>query len=417
MSNIDYQQDLLERFIPVSTETLITTLVNREAISKQKQGFQLFCDRYRSLYHAQTYPAYQRLTRHYAPFNPDIEGLRSCLHNPLKKQNLQENLLTEISSLLNKANYEKLSQEELQIALTETSPYGVEVSVDFNDFSEILLFYQGRAIRRENKRDWTRLFLKKKTVEIKIYNRLFILLKPKSFIEKTKELAAIKGIALTKAEKKINRKQNKNTVDEDKIYIKLFKNIPRSDLEMLFPNTKIKMRLFDKLKLAVTGGGGTIGGVLTIMSKLAVAIDPIAMATAIFGFAGLLWRQVSKIFLQRTKYMAELAKNLYYYNLDNNLGAIAHINDMAAASEAKETLLSYFFLLTQGEMSVIDLDKKIEQFIHDEYGVAVDFEIHDGLAKLKKLGLLIQKDNKLSVVPLEETTPILEQHWLACFEN
>ncbi len=417
MSNIDYQQDLLERFIPVSTEALIATLIDRNEISKQKQAFQLFCDRYRSLYHSQTYPNYQRLTRYYAPFNPDIEGLKSCDYNALEKQNLQTNLLSEISSLLNNANYEKLTLEQLQIALTETSPYGIEVSVDFNDFSEILLFYQGRAIRREKKRNWKSLFLKKKTIETKIYNRLFILLKPKSLIQKTEELATIKDIPLTKAADKISRKHHQSTVDDDKIYIKLFKNIPRSDLEMLFPNTKIKMRLFDKLKITVTGGGGTIGGVLTIMSKLAVAIDPIAMATAIFGFAGLLWRQVSKIFFQRTKYMAELAKNLYYYNLDNNLGAIAHLNDMAAASEAKETLLSYFFLLTQGKMTVIDLDQKIEQFIKDEYGIAVDFEINDGLAKLKKLGLLIQKENKLSVVPLEETTPILQQHWLACFEE
>ena len=417
MSNIDYQQDLLERFIPVNTEALIATLVNRKEISKQKACFQLFCERYRSLYHAQTYPAYQRLTRYYAPFNPDIEGLKSCEYNPLEKQNLQTSLLNEISSLLNNANYEKLTRKELQIALTETSPYGVEVSVDFDDFSEILLFYQGRAIRREKKLNWKSLFLKKKMVETKIYSRLFILLKPKSLTQKTEELANIKGIPLTKAANKISRKHHQSTVEDDKIYIKLFKNIPRSDLEMLFPNTKIKMRLFDKLKLGITGGGGTIGGVLTIMSKLAVAIDPIAMATAIFGFVGLLWRQVSKVFLQRTKYMAELAKNLYYYNLDNNLGAMAHINDMAAASEAKETLLSYFFLLTQGEMSVTELDQKIERFIQDEYGITIDFEINDGLAKLKKLGLLIKKENKLSVVPLEETTFILQQHWLACFKH
>ena len=417
MSNIDYQQDLLERFIPVSTEILIATLINRKGISKQKQCFQLFCDRYRRLYHAQAYPSYQRLTHYYAPFNPDIEGSKPCEYNELEKQNLQTGLLNEVASLLNKANYEKLTREQLQIALTETSPYGVEVSVDFDDFSEILLFYRGKAIRHEKKRDWKNLFLKKKSVEIKIYSRLFILLKPKSLTQKTEELANIKGIPLTKAANKISRKHHQSTVDDDKIYIKLFKNIPRSDLEMLFPNTKIKMRLFDKLKLIITGGGGTIGGVLTIMSKLAVAIDPIAMATAIFGFVGLLWRQVSKIFLQRTKYMAELAKNLYYYNLDNNLGAIAHINDMAAASEAKETLLSYFFLLTQGEMSVTELDQKIEKFIKDEYGIAIDFEINDGLAKLKKLGLLIQKENKLSVIPLEETTPILQQHWLACFES
>jgi hypothetical protein len=416
MNSIDYQSDILERFIPVSIDELVANLMNRKELSiHQKHDFQLFCQQYRALYQAQSLPTYQRLTRYYAPFNPDIEGVNHTDYSDEEQQNLERKLLDQLSELLNDANYEKLTLDQLTVALSETSPYGVEVVVDFDDFSEMLLFYQGSAINYEQQRDWKQLFLKQKTVEVKIYRRLFILLKLKPLWQKIEELAATKSISLTKAESQIKRKPSQNIINDDKIYIKLFKNIPCSDLEMLFPNTKIKMRLFDKLKLGITGGGGTAGGIITIISKLAVAIDPIAMATAIFGFAGLLWRQVSKFFLQRTKYMAELAKNLYYYNLDNNLGAIAHIHDMAAASEAKETLLSYFFLMTQGSMSISTLDKKIEQFISNEYGVAIDFEVEDGLEKLKKLGVLIQANDQVSVVSLMETKTILQQHWLACF--
>lgn len=416
MKHIDYQPDLLERFIPVSTDELIATLINRKELSdSQRHDFQLFCNQYRALYQAQTLPAYQSLTHDYAPFNPDIESISHCDYSDEEKQKLQTQLLAQLSSLLNDANYEKITLEQLTISLNETSPYGVDVSVDFNDFSEILLFYRGSALSYEQQRDWKRFFLKKKTIETKIYRRLFILIKLKSFNQQLETFATAKNIPLTTAKAKIKYKKSQTTIDSHKIYIKLFKNIPRSDLEMLFPNTKIKMRFFDKLKLGVTGGGGTVGGIMTIISKLTVAIDPIAMATAVFGFAGLLWRQVSKVFLQRTKYMAELAKNLYYYNLDNNLGAIAHINDMAAASEAKESLLSYFFLITQGETTLTELDKKIEQFIQDEYGVAIDFEVDDGLAKLKRLGLLVEKNDKLSVVSLAKTKAILKHHWLECF--
>ncbi len=42
-------------------------------------------------------------------------------------------------------------------------------------------------------------------------------------------------------------------VSEDNIYLKLFKNIPRNDVEMVFPNTKVKFRLFDKLRLGLDG--------------------------------------------------------------------------------------------------------------------------------------------------------------------
>ena len=414
MSQIDYQTDVLERFIPVNLDELISILSNRqELIATDKAKFLKFCQQYRHLYHAQSLPTYQNLGRYYAPFNPDTDSLSNHSYNPDEKQALQIQLFNELKNLLNDANYEKLSLEQLNIALQETSPYGVEVSVDFDAFSEILLYYRGSAVRTEERRNWQSLFLKTTIIETKIYRRLFILLKTKTFQQRVEELAHAKKISLKQATIKL--KQKPSNVDEDLIYIKLFKNIPRSDLEMLFPNTKVKMRLFDKLKLGITGGGGTVGGIMTVISKLTIAIDPIAMATAVFGFAGLLWRQVSKVFLQRTKYMAELAKNLYYYNLDNNLGAITHLNDMAAASEAKETLLSYFFLLTQGEMSVAELDKKIEDFIQDEYKVAIDFEVDDGLGKLERLGLLVKNDDKISVRPLAEAHTILQQHWQACF--
>ncbi len=414
MSQIDYQADLLERFIPVNLDELIEVLSNRqELLATDKQSFQDFCQQYRALYHAQSLPAYQNLSRYYAPFNPDKDSLSNHHYQASEKQALQVQLFAELKTLLNNANYEKLTLEQLNIALQETSPYGVEVSVDFDEFSEMLLYYRGSAIRTEPRRHWQSLFLKTTHIETKIYSRLFILLKTKSFQQRVEEFASTQKISLDKA--KIKLKQKQSSVDEDLIYIKLFKNIPRFDLEMLFPNTKIKMRLFDKLKLGITGGGGTVGGIMTVISKLTLAIDPIAMATAVFGFAGLLWRQVSKVFLQRTKYMAELAKNLYYYNLDNNLGAITHLNDMAAASEAKETLLSYFFLLTQGQMTMAELDKKIEDFIQDEYKVAIDFEVDDGLDKLERLGLLVHHNDKISVLPLSEAHKILQQHWQACF--
>ncbi|MCK5925204.1 MAG: DUF3754 domain-containing protein [Methylococcales bacterium] len=409
---------VLERFIPVTIERLMDTLCQSNVLSEvQKKSFADFCIQYRKLYHAQTLPFYQTLTRDYIPFNPDVETIHNLDYSEIEKQTLQAELLEKISVLLNNANYEQLSLAKLKIALEELSPYGVKVSVDLDAFSEMLLFYRGRTIRYKQQRHWKSLFLKKKTHKVELYSRLFILLKLKSLNQQVQELASTKNMPINKAEKKLKSKLSDESVGDDKIYIKLFKDIPCSDLEMLFPNTKIKMRLFDKLKLGVTGGGGTVGGVFTIMSKLTVALDPIAMITAILGFLGLLWRQITKVFTQRTKYMAELAKNLYYYNLDNNLGALAHINNVAADSEAKETLLSYFFLLTQGEMTVAALDEKIETFIKTEYDLAIDFEVSDGLSKLKRLGLLIEKNDLVSVVSLNQTLIILEELWQQCFDK
>ena len=38
--------------------------------------------------------------------------------------------------------------------------------------------------------------------------------------------------------------------------------MPRSDVEMIFPNTKVRFRLFDKIKFGVTAGSGLGMGVV-----------------------------------------------------------------------------------------------------------------------------------------------------------
>ena len=53
-------------------------------------------------------------------------------------------------------------------------------------------------------------------------------------------------------------KQRQGLPDDPKgqyVYMRLFKDIPQEDLEMMFPNTQVQLRLFDKIKLGVTAGG------------------------------------------------------------------------------------------------------------------------------------------------------------------
>ena len=67
-----------------------------------------------------------------------------------------------------------------------------------------------------------------------------------------------KKLSRREAEKLVKRERDgmPPEVKENCIYMKLFKNIPRSDLEMIFPNTRVRFRFFDKLRLGATAGGG-----------------------------------------------------------------------------------------------------------------------------------------------------------------
>ena len=256
-------------------------------------------------------------------------------------------------------------------------------------------------------------------MELLIYRRLFILIQPKNREQWVDYFINTENISSEKAEKKAAEALKRLEVkrDENAVYLKLFKDIPRADLEMQFPNTRVQIRLFDKIKLGVTGGGGTAGGVMATMGKFSATIDPLSALIAVGGLLGVIWRQISKIFSQREKYNANLTKNLYFYSLDNNMGALTYLVDVAEAEECKESILAYFFLLTGGESNRVTLDNNIEDYIQEQYDIPMDFEIDDGLDKLKKSALLSRSDNIIKAVPLKEANSQLKQQWHSIIEN
>ncbi len=414
---IDYKADVLERFIPIDFDRLVLDLVSSGLLPEdQKTEFKQFCNSYTALYHAKSHSKLQQLQSIYRPFNPDRDVLITEIIEP-NKQLVQ--LKNKLKNLLDKANFEKLSESDLNEALNKISPHGVKVSVDFDEFVDVALFYRGSAIHTELRRNIKKFQFKKGRYEIQIYRRLFVLLQPKNRQRRIKDLTSDNKMSLEKAEKKVDEAFKTLGISgkEDVVYMKLFKDIPAADLETLFPNTRVKIRLFDKIKLGILGGGGSVGGIMATISKFSAAIEPVSAMIAIGGLIGVLWRQISKIFSQRAKYSAILTKNLYFYSLDNNMGALTSLIDTAETEECKEAMLAYFFLLIGGETNRPDLDKRIEKYIYDQYAIPMDFEIVDGLDKLQTSGLLFQNETGLQTIPLSEANSQLKRAWAEVIEG
>ncbi len=407
---IYYDNTVLEHFIPVAYEELFDDLVDHFKL--ESATYAPFSDALRLLFHHRFYTKLTALKARYRPFNPDSDLISLRQYTSSEYARLQEELIASVTPLLERANYEELTYENLHAAMNRTSPYGVEVSVDFEDFEEMLLFFRGEAHRYDERRSWRSLYLKKERIRVDVYRRLFILLKPKRLEVRAQEIAAKEGRSVTRVLASL-RKKNDVLLDADGsecIYMKLFKDIPHADLEMLFPNTQVKMTLKDKLKIAVTGGGGTIGGLATFMTKLGTLMDPLSLVAAVGAFGGVLWRQVKTVFTHRTRYMARLAQNLYFYNLDNNIGVVTHLVDMAESEESKEALLAYFFIFQSVQPLCRDaLDKSIEAYMRSTYGIAVDFEVEAGVAKLLELGLVTEAEQCLQALNVADALVRLKE--------
>ncbi|ODA68999.1 hypothetical protein A7A08_00835 [Methyloligella halotolerans] len=318
----------------------------------------------------------------YLPFLPD--GDTTCLADitDAEKAAAHRRFIDGVQTLLESANYRRLREEDIQALLDAKTPYGLHLNVDLTAFDDVLIYYRGTDKRiREARNPWL-LYLRKERFDEPLFQRLFLLLKLKPMERRIEEVMAEDGIDRARAEKKVRRIRGALPVGvtSSHIYLKLFKRIPKIDVEMLFPNTKIAFRPFDKLKLLVTAGGGTVAGVAGTASKLLVATNPITLAIALAGLSGVVFRQVMGFFNTRNRYMMVLAQNLYFCTLANNRGALTLIADRAEEEDTKEDMLLYVFLARRDEVSRADLDEvasEIQTFLQERCGVSVTFDLAD----------------------------------------
>ncbi|MFK5971577.1 MAG: DUF3754 domain-containing protein, partial [Candidatus Marithrix sp.] len=388
-----------KRFIPISKQEIIADLLTDSTWNDaEKKLFSDFCQIFAALYHYKFHTHLEELKRCYTPFNPDNDIISKHEYSVEQKQEQEATLAKEMIELLNNANYEILEIDDINKAMAAESYSGLNVSVDLDDFEQLLVYYRGLATKVEHKRHWKNLFLFKKTFETPIYKRMFMLLKLKSEAKRVQEIVAIKGEEFEKKAKKQVHKSRESLppdINEQQIFLKLFKNIPQSDLEMLFPNRDIRLKLFDKIRLAVTGGAGTIIGIISTIGKIVATFGIMTIIGAIVGLIGIIFKQIMNIFNQRNKYTMVLSQNLYFHNLDNNFGVISHLVDNAEEEEGKEIILAYYFLYHNPDKNFTqkELDNEIEKYIEDKYGISIDFEIDDGVKKLRDEGILIEQDD------------------------
>jgi uncharacterized protein DUF3754 len=215
--------------------------------------------------------------------------------------------------MLTQANFVRLGRDDVQRLLIERSPYGLHLDVDLSEFDEALLYYRGTGVVVREERDPWRLYLAKNRFDIPVFERLFLLLKLKPEETRVAEIVAATGTDAKTATCQLRKARAHllEGVSSEYIYVKIFKRIPQIDLEMLFPNTRIGFKPFDKLKLMVTAGGGTAAGVAGTATKLLAATNPFTLAFGVAGLSAVIFRQAMKFFHTRNHYMMVLAQNFF----------------------------------------------------------------------------------------------------------
>ncbi len=395
-----------EHFIPIRVTDLVDYLCRESGPSRgqvlsedDRTRFRRFARAVSFHLHAIYLSELRRLKDAYAPFDPDVDPKPLVAITDEQREAALERLFDTFVHLMQRANYVRLSREDLERIMLGASEWGVDMHVNWDIFDKVEVFCRGKGETRRFLRRWYK-FFKREEVAVPTFRRVVVMLKQQAN-------PAIGSDADTRS-----------------VFLKLFKDIPQMDVEMLLPGTRIKMPMLERFKLggSLTSSLGYVGWKLSTMSLTALSgaltlgttaafltlYTPIAL---ILGYGYKTWYsfQVSK-----QTYSLQLTQSLYYQNLDNNGGVMYRLLDEAEEQETRETLLAYFYLWRYADprgWTADELDRYIEIDLERRLEVGLDFEIADALQKLEKADLVTLVDGRYHALPIAEAQQRLEKLW------
>jgi len=397
-----------EHYIPFNKEFLLEQQIASFSDNQKKtEDFKKLFDIIEHYYHYEAFNLNRNLKQNYALFDPDLsEKEREGFIEKSDFSIFKETLL----NVLEQGNYRRVEQESLEKAFKDSDLIGLKLSIDFNAFKDYELYVRGHHKAKERV---TKYVFWKKEIEIEYYDRVMIYL---NYNE-----------ADYLSKKKV--KLGKMPVDPGSIVLKIFKRVPKNDLETIFPNAIPKMSTTDKLLLWVPG---IFGGISLLSAKVipalinmygayetGEAIDLLNSKTslnqgliALGILSAYCFRQYNNFVNKKIRYSKMLSDSLYFKNLGNNSGAFYSLLNSSEEEVLKETILAYAFLYkSKNPLTSEEIDNQIESWFKTKLNTELDFDVKDALLKLKNIGLGIENNGKWEVLPLEKALIQIDELW------
>ncbi|MHA3915677.1 DUF3754 domain-containing protein [Halovulum sp. GXIMD14793] len=393
-----------DRFIPMSKAELVHALQERPDVTEEQQGAIGRLARWLSLlFHLSFFDQREALKDAFSVYDPDQPG-----DDPVEMSaSDRAEFFDKLEPALIAANFRRLTDEELdQEKASRKGRVGALIAIPHQDYAEVRFYGRGR---RES-RFTIRRFFQEKEMEEHVYDYV---------------------VFCASTANPLPKNDRKSRLRPGALYLKLFRDIPQSDLSTLYPNAKVVMKLQDKLMLGVPALLGGIPILLNILPALTVlfivlgaylgisgTVEEDSMKKALAALSGLaalvgfLLRQWTKYERQSLRYQKQVLDNAYFNNINNNRGFFDFLIGASEDAEVKEALLAYQFLSEAGTpLTEEELDLRVEAWLMDQTGHDVDFEVDDALRKLHDLGLVDETEGKLSAIPQDAAEARCSDAW------
>ena len=384
-----------EHFIPLRKSDLIDLLCRDKKLpAGEREPFRQFCTLVSSVFHFEYLKQLEELKDVYAPFDPDADTKPLHPVSDAQRRDNEEQLFEKFTFLMERANFKRLTREEVARALQEVATTsGLNTHVDLNMFERLEVFVRGDVIRHLHRRSWKKLG-KKEEIRVPFYQRLVLIVK-------------------LRRHKRLDR-----DIDTSRIYLKIFKDIPKADHDMLLPGARVRFSRLDQALIIyplAAGIGLTLYNIgASIMQSSLAAVGSLltwGLAAAIGGYG---YKSYHSYQVKKQDYSLRLTKSLYYKGLDNNTGVLMRLLDEAEEQECRETFLAYFCLWKYAPAegwTAEQLDDYVELYLEGNANLKVDFEIGDALAKLERLKIVRKLGDAYQAQSLDKALEMLDWTW------
>ncbi|MGH6949631.1 MAG: DUF3754 domain-containing protein [Vitreimonas sp.] len=368
-----------------------------------------------ALMHHEAHERLEALKALYDPLDPDAPPARRD-----ESVTAFEAFEAALVETLGRANYVEIDPDTVQTRRQTKQLTGLSIKPSQAGIRSIRYFARGTRPEELEHRSW--FGLRRQKVAAEVMNDVVVLVGFKSESE-------IKG-----ADRRVFA--NMRGLRPGAALAKHFRDVAGPELVTLHPGAKPSMRPRDQVFLAAPAIATGVPVLLNLWPALTVtfaviaayfgaqgAIDDDALKRAIAAVSGLVavgafvMRQRLKYEAQTLRYQKKLADTVYFRNLANNGGVLDLLVGAGEEQDVKEAFLAYAALRRAGRpLTKAEIDRASEEFLRQCFGLQVDFDIHDALAKLERLGL-VSREGEAAYVALAPTEALsrLDAAWDGLF--
>ena len=297
-------------------------------------------------------------------------------NSPAQEQ--MQKVIDLFGQIMDDAGYKKIEREDIEKCVGIASQFGVPLHVDLDLFEQLVVYARGDIMGTRFRRRFRKMY-RMEAFEIPVYQRMTVAFQLKSDLPGDEALAP------------------------NKVHLRMFKNIPKEDVDTLLPGARVRISGLDHVKIIVPSLGGFLMSLRKI-AQYAILFAVIALHWSLI-LAGLLIGYLVKstlgYFEAKKKRELKLTRNLYFQKLDTNAGVGYRIIQQAHRQRTCELIVACYALQTAAEpLSPRRLRRRCERILREAVDVEIDFQIDRVLNSLQQINYAVCDGKRWRLKPL-----------------